>query len=234
MILCIETATNICSVALSDNGKLLGFRESDTEKSHAALLTVFIEELLDKNGISADQLDAVAVSKGPGSYTGLRIGVSGAKGICYGAGIPLIAIDTMESMYHTLMQRFPDLEKASKNTLFCPMIDARRMEVYSSLIGKDGKIIKEVEARIIDADSYNKELGKNKIVFFGNGADKCTDIIVHKNAEFIGDFKLSALGIIKPATGALIYKTFEDSAYFEPFYLKDFIATIPRKNILGT
>lgn len=234
MILCIETATNICSVALSDNGKLLGIKESDVDKSHAALLTVFIEELLDENGISADKLDAVAVSKGPGSYTGLRIGVSVAKGICYGAEIPLIAIDTMESMYLALVQKYTELKESAKYTFFCPMIDARRMEVYSSLFNKDGKIVKEVEAEIIDANSYRERLDKNLIVFFGNGADKCTDTIVHKNAKFVEGFKLSASGMIAPATRALKEKNFEDSAYFEPFYLKDFIATIPRKNILGT
>lgn len=233
MILCIETATNVCSVALCNQGRLLDKRESSVDKSHSRLLTIFINDLLKEAGIEAASLKAVAISKGPGSYTGLRIGVSTAKGITYGAGIPLIAISTLESMFYGLMEMKGKLNLIDDETLFCPMIDARRMEVYSALYDHKGKMLKEISAEIIEKDSYHHQLEKGRIVFFGNGADKCSEIISHKNALFVSNFELSAEFLISPSTRALEQKSFEDIAYFEPFYLKDFIGTIPRKNILG-
>ncbi len=233
MILCIETATNICSVALCDQGKILDSRESSVDKSHATLLTLFIGELLRKAGIEAESLSAVTISKGPGSYTGLRIGVSTAKGLTYGAGIPLIAISTLESMFYGLIERETMQKKRDKHTLYCPMIDARRMEVYSALFNQQGELVKEISAEVIEEDSYQELLKKGKIIFFGNGADKCSEIISHKNAIFVPGFELSAEFLALPSNRALEKKKFEDIAYFEPYYLKDFIATIPRKNILG-
>ena len=166
MILCIETATNVCSVALSSKGSIIGIRESSIDKSHASLLTVFIEELLSENNIKASDLDAVAVSKGPGSYTGLRIGVSTAKGICFGAGIPLIAVNTLESMFRSFITENNDIPGTGQTTLYCPMIDARRMEVYSSLFDSEGRQLKDVKAEIINEESYRELLNKGKIVFF--------------------------------------------------------------------
>lgn len=233
MILCIETATNVCSVSLCHETKILGLRESHIDKSHASLLTVFIEELLSEHKISAEALDAVAVSKGPGSYTGLRIGVSTAKGICYGAKIPMIAIGTLKSMYHGAIEKFktyPDIN----NILICPMIDARRMEVYSSVFNYKGEELRAVKAEIINDKSFSDLLSHSPVLFFGNGAAKCKDLINHPNAIFIDNYELSAGSLALPAQKALENKEFEDVAYFEPYYLKDFVATIPRKNILGT
>ncbi len=233
MILCIETATNICSVALCDRGKISFVKESSVDKSHARLLTIFINDLLEKAGIKATSLQAVAISKGPGSYTGLRIGVSTAKGITYGAGIPLIAISTLESMFYGLMEMKSTMSMVDDKTLLCPMLDARRMEVYSALFNPKGEMVKEISAEVIDKDSYLQYLEKGRIIFFGNGAGKCSEVIIHENAQFIPGFELSARFLAIPSTRALEQKCFEDIAYFEPFYLKDFIATIPRKNILG-
>lgn len=233
MILCIETATNVCSVAICDKGKLIDLRESRVDKSHASLLTVFIEELLEKNNLRVADLDAVAVSKGPGSYTGLRIGVSTAKGICYGADIPLLGINTLKSMYYGAKEKYAGHPGIKNNTLICPMIDARRMEVYSSIFDLKGGEIQAVKAELINKESYADYLEKSSLIFFGNGAEKCKELITSPNALFIDGYELSAASMAIPAHQALQNKAFEDIAYFEPYYLKDFVATIPRKNILG-
>ncbi len=233
MILCIETATSVCSVSLCHDNLILGLKESHIDKSHASLLTVFIEELLSEHKIKAEALDAVAVSKGPGSYTGLRIGVSTAKGICYGAGIPLIAISTLKSMYHGIIVKYHDYPGID-NTFICPMIDARRMEVYSSVYKYNGDNIRDVKAEIIDSESFGDLLKQAPVLFFGNGATKCKELIKHPEAIFEDAYELSAASLALPAQKALENKKFEDIAYFEPYYLKDFVATIPRKNILGT
>jgi len=233
MILCIETASYVCSVALCERKQLIAYRESKADKSHASLLTVFIGELLEEHKLSASSLDAVAVSKGPGSYTGLRIGVSSAKGICYGAGIPLIAIGSLSSMFYGAKDRYSDLLEKDPATLICPMIDARRMEVYSSLFTLQGEEIEPVKAEVIDKSSYLEQLDKHKILFFGNGADKCKELIKHPNAIFAEGYELTASSLAIPSQEALENEVFEDVAYFEPYYLKDFVATIPRKNILG-
>jgi tRNA threonylcarbamoyladenosine biosynthesis protein TsaB len=233
MILCIETATSVCSVALCDGSGYQYIRESTVDRSHASKLTPFIEELFAEAKITANKLDAIAVSKGPGSYTGLRIGVSVAKGIAYGAGIPLIGVGTLESMFHGIADLLDDIPGLNKGSLFCPMIDAKRMEVYSTLFDISGKQLNKVKAEIIEPGSYNEILEKKKIVFFGNGAVKCREHIKHPAAIFIEDFALSSKYMCKPAAATLKTGEFEDIAYFEPFYLKDFIATIPRKSILG-
>jgi tRNA threonylcarbamoyladenosine biosynthesis protein TsaB len=232
MILCIETATSVCSVSLWHENRILGLKESHIDKSHASLLTIFIEELLSDNKITADSLDAVAVSKGPGSYTGLRIGVSTAKGICYGANIPLIAVSTLKSMYHGITDKYNDYPGIN-NTLICPMIDARRMEVYSSVFKYNGEEVRGVKAEIINNESFSDLLSDSPVLFFGTGAEKCKDLISHPNAIFEDNYEISAGSLSIPAQKALDNKEFEDVAYFEPYYLKDFVATIPRKNILG-
>jgi len=226
MILCIESATTVCSVALCSGDSVVGLKESTEEKSHAALLTVFIEEILKSTGTETASLDAVAVSKGPGSYTGLRIGVSTAKGIAYAADIPLIAVSTTELMYH-------GGRELGEYDFYCPMIDARRMEVYTSVYDRDGNEIKDISAEIIGKDSFREILDRGSMLFFGDGAGKCEDLINHPSAFFDQSFRISSSYMCKPSYKALVNKTFEDIAYFEPFYLKDFIATIPRKNILG-
>jgi tRNA threonylcarbamoyladenosine biosynthesis protein TsaB len=233
MIICLETATNLCSVALCDSTRVVSLKESNESKSHAAVLTVFIEEILRDNGIRARDLDAVAVSKGPGSYTGLRIGVSVAKGIAYGASIPLIGIDTTLSMFWGLSSIIDESSGSDANTFYCPMLDAKRMEVYYAIYNSSGNKIKEIAAEIIDGDTFAKIPESQKIIFFGDGALKCKQVINRKNATFAEDFRLSASYMHWPAIQAFNKKQFENVAYFEPLYLKDFLISKPRKNILG-
>jgi tRNA threonylcarbamoyladenosine biosynthesis protein TsaB len=233
MILCLETATNLCSVALCDNAGVVSLRESDESKSHASLLTVFIEEILRDNGIRARDLTAVAVSKGPGSYTGLRIGVSVAKGIAYAATIPLIATETTLSMFWGIRDsRFFGTE-SDNDSLFCPMLDARRMEVYYAIYDSQGNKIKEISAEVINETSFVNIPESQKIIFFGNGAQKCKEVINRTNVFFVTDFSISATHMYKPVMHAYNEHKFENVAYFEPLYLKDFITSKPRKNILG-
>ena len=197
------------------------------------MLTVFIEEILKDNGIRARDLDAVAVSKGPGSYTGLRIGVSVAKGIAYGASIPLIGVETTLSMFWGIAGNNISDQNLKVNTLFCPMLDARRMEVYYAIYNSVGNKQKEIAAEIITEDTFANIPESQKIIFFGDGALKCKEVINRKNALFASDYLISASHMHKPVFQALKNHHFEDVAYFEPFYLKDFITSKPRKNILG-
>jgi tRNA threonylcarbamoyladenosine biosynthesis protein TsaB len=231
LILNIESSTNICSVSIASKGKLLGIKENRDAKSHASLLTIFIRELLNQLQIDISNLDAVAVSKGPGSYTGLRIGVSTAKGIAYGSGIKLIGIPTLQAMTLAVTRKFPAI-RSNKNILLCPMIDARRMEVFTALYTTTNILYKEISAEIVHPGFYSDILNKKEIWFFGNGSEKCREIIRHHNARFIEDIAPSASWMTNLADKAFQKGQFEDIAYFEPFYLKDFIATIPRKNIL--
>lgn len=225
-ILNIETSTEVCSVALAKNGKLL-FKKEETEGlNHSRLLTVFIEDLFNENNIDFKELDAVAVSKGPGSYTGLRIGVSVAKGLCYGLNIPLIAVDSLEVMgIHAALN-------SNEEMLFCPMIDARRMEVYTALYNVQGEEINPVSAEIIEPDFLAELLDENKIQFFGNGAEKCKNQITHPNAIFDGPSKTSAQYMPTLSEEKFNNNKFEDLAYFEPYYLKNFVATIPKNKVL--
>lgn len=230
MILCIETATGVCSAALCDENRIISVAEAPPGMSHSSMLTVIIRDLLKEASVTAGQLDAVSVSKGPGSYTGLRIGVSVAKGIAYGAGIPLIGINTLTAMCHGYLAVNPLPEGG--NVLLCPMIDARRMEVYNALFTADGRMLKETSADIITETSYRDYLISGRIIFFGNGADKCRSTIKNDNAIFVSGFSLSASYLHLPSVNALREKRFEDVAYFEPYYLKEFIATIPKKLLL--
>lgn len=224
LIINIESTTAICSVALSDNDSIIALKETDKENSHSKLLSVFIEEIFKENKISAKDLSAVAVSKGPGSYTGLRIGVSLAKGLCYGADLPLISVDTLSA----LAQAYQKSQKPAKNDLLCPMMDARRMEVYCKLSDSSLNELMPVNAMVIDNNSFARQLTKHKIHFFGNGAIKCQQEINHKNALF-SEFNNSATYLVSQALQKLKQKQFENLAYFEPYYLKDFVA-IPSKN----
>jgi tRNA threonylcarbamoyladenosine biosynthesis protein TsaB len=233
MIICLETATNLCSVALCDSAGVISLRESDESKSHASMLTIFIEEILKESGIRARDLEAIAVSKGPGSYTGLRIGVSVAKGIAYAASIPLIAIETTLSMFWGISGNLQVSPETDKNILFCPMLDARRMEVYYAIYDAGGKTIKDISAEIINENSFINIPESKKIIFFGDGAAKCNEVIKQSNAHFADDFRISASHMHRPVFQALKDHHYEDVAYFEPLYLKDFITSKPKKNILG-
>ena len=234
MILCLETATNLCSVALCNSAGVITVRESNDTKSHASMLTLFIEEIFKEQGIKAHDLKAIAVSKGPGSYTGLRIGVSVAKGIAFAASLPFIAIDTTLSMFWGISSSLSYKKIIDNNTLFCPMLDARRMEVYFALYDPNGNIIRDIAAKVIDPDSFNDIPESKKIIFFGDGAAKCREALNRINAIYDLDYNISAAHMHTPVYQAYNNNHFEDIAYFEPFYLKDFITTKPRKNIFET
>jgi tRNA threonylcarbamoyladenosine biosynthesis protein TsaB len=234
LILNIETSTEVCSVSLAKNGELLFEKESNQGMNHAELLTVFIGELFKENHLSIKNIDAVAVCKGPGSYTGLRIGVSVAKGLCYALDKPLIAINTLDALAGYTAQNlknYSNIEPES-NVLLCPMIDARRMEVFTALYNLKGENIKPVDAEIIDEKSFSEYFENHKILFFGNGAEKCKNHLTHPNALFTGPLTSSARFMQLLAENKYNKKEFENVAYFEPFYLKNFVATIPKNKIL--
>ncbi len=232
LILNIETSTEVCSVALARDGEIIHIRENLAGQNHAMLLTVFINELLLETNIAMDQIEAVAFSGGPGSYTGLRIGVSVAKGICYASKLPLIAITSLEAMAHYVMKNLNKLHPLkTDNILFCPMIDARRMEVYTSFYDKDGFQVRGIQADILDHQSYLSFLENNTVLFFGNGAPKFREVITHPNATFINGIYTSSINMVSLAERDFCLQKFVDVAYYEPFYLKDFVATIPVKNI---
>jgi len=233
-ILIIETSTEVCSVALTIDGTLKDWMESKEGQTHARLVSVYAEELLRRNNIKPDELVAIAVSKGPGSYTGLRIGVSTAKGICFARHIPLIAIGTLEAMtLHVRNNRkFYNISE-DKPTLYCPMIDARRMEVFTMLYDEEGSVIKPIEARIVDDAFLSEELREKQIVFFGNGSEKCRAVLKSPNAVFVAQVEASAKYLSDLVWQLYNKNQFEDVAYFEPFYLKDFVAIVSKKNIPG-
>lgn len=227
-IINIDTSTEVCSVSLSKDGKLIDLKENKDGLKHAQLVTIYIQDLLKEANIDIQNLDAVAVSKGPGSYTGLRIGVSTAKGVCYGANIPLIAIETLQTLTEGAINA---IDEPINDAWFCPMIDARRMEVYNAFYDINNNKTIEIAATIIEEDSFKKILDERKVYFFGNGSEKCKDTIKHPNAIFINNISNSALNMITLAHKAFNNQSFEDVAYFEPFYLKDFVATTPKKKM---
>jgi len=234
-ILNLESSTEICSVALSLDGRLIDLMESQEGQNHGRLLGVYAREIMKKNKLDFKQLAAVAVSKGPGSYTGLRIGVSLAKGLCYARNIPLIAISPLQAMSSSVIQnknngKLPD----SDELIFCPAIDARRMEIYMALFDARNEEIEGVSAKVIDENSFRDLLEHHPVVFFGNGYLKIKKMLNHPNAFYIADIRTSAQFMCSLSYNAFVNKQFEDLAYFEPFYLKDFVAGIPRKNILKT
>lgn len=222
-ILNIETATQRCSVGLARDGETLAIRESDEENIHAAKVTVFSEEVCGEAGIKMKTLDAVAVSMGPGSYTGLRIGVSAAKGFCYALDIPLIGVSTLQSMALGACE-----DDEGEDVLYCPMIDARRMEVYTALFDRKNKQLKDIEALIVDEHFFEVELQNHTIKYFGDGAEKCREILDPKGMLFLDNIKPSARDLALIAQKKFQEGSFENLAYFEPFYLKDFIAGKPK------
>ena len=228
LILGIETATSICSVALVRDGKLLAIRESVGARDHSAALTTYIAELFTEAGLTFHQLDAIAVSMGPGSYTGLRIGVSSAKGLCYALDKPFIAIDTLKSLAWQAVQNCKQLVKDIENVLLVPMLDARRMEVYTAVFDQNLQVIEPVNAHIITENSFEVFAGK-EIIYFGDGATKCKSFFGLKdNYTFLDNIDLSAFAICMLAEIEYKNHNFADVAYCEPFYLKDFIAGKPR------
>ena len=230
LILAIETGTDICSVALVRDGELLALRESDEGRDHAKKVAVFVDELLRENGLAAEDLDAVAVGKGPGSYTGLRIGVSFAKGLCYGCNIPLVAVGSLDSLVEVAREDYEagilDVDNWSEATL-CPMIDARRMEVYTQRFNAEGVAESDVEAKIIDSESFAAERATGApFVICGSGAAKCVEVL--EGATLV-EVVPSARGMARLAEQAFVEGKIEDVAYFEPFYLKDFVVTTSKK-----
>lgn len=226
LILSIETATEVCSVALLLDGNVLAIRETAGSNEHSAQLTLFIEEVMREAGKLLREIDAVAVSMGPGSYTGLRIGVSTAKGLCFSLDKPMIAVSTLNAMALSARKTYPGLFAAG--TLLCPMIDARRMEVFTALYDLDLNEIRPAEALILLEESFELFQGK-QLAVFGNGAAKCKELFAASgNINFPGELLPSAISVGELAEAKFILGEFENTAYFEPFYLKDFIAGKPR------
>ena len=251
-ILLIETSTALCSTALAEDGVITAYRESSAPKAHASLTAVFVQEMLAERGITLADCDAVCVSKGPGSYTGLRVGVSTAKGLCFGADKPLLAVGTLDTL---VAQAVASLREASATwqsdpLYIIPMIDARRMEVYSAVFANASSVIpsapslipSEVEGSphyiqitettpvIVDENSFAEYLEQGPVLFIGDGAGKCADVIRHPNAHFC-QCHPKASSMLSPAVAALRAGNFEDVAYFEPFYLKEFVATVSKKKL---
>lgn len=222
LILQIETATTVCSVALARDGQTIACKEADQRNIHAEKITVFIDEVLKMAAVAYPDIDAIAVSCGPGSYTGLRIGVSVAKGLSFALDKPLIAVETLQAM----AIGYSETHNIDTGTLLCPMIDARRMEVFTAVFDEYGdRFIKPTSADIIDERSFTDLLSTNTITFFGDGAEKCRAVLgVHANAIIQSNFINSAKYLNQKAFEKYQVKAFEDVAYFEPYYLKDFIA----------
>ena len=227
LILSLDTSTTVCSVALHQNGTLLGCYELFTERTSAAMLTTLISNVISQTGHELAQVDAFAVAKGPGSYTGLRIGTSTAKGLCFALDKPLIAINTLTAMAEQIRAYFP------AGHLLCPMIDARRMEVYGAIYATDSQEIQPTAAHIIDEQSFSNWLDRGPVVFFGDGADKCRPVVgQHPNAIFPeAPVVPTARTVGQLATLAFAAGQFENVAQFEPFYLKNFMPTQARKAV---
>ena len=221
-ILHIETSTELCSVAVSENAQVIFQQEN---RNHAEHLASMVDEALSFTDSHAIPFDAVAVSCGPGSYTGLRIGVSMAKGVCYGRDLKLVSVPTLELMCVPLLLG----EKIEEGALLCPMLDARRMEVYAALYDRALKPVREVSADVVDQDTYREWLDRQPVYFFGNGAKKCMDVINHPNARYIDGVEPLAKWMMPLAERRFLQEQFEDVAYFTPFYLKDFVAKMPKK-----
>lgn len=223
-ILNIETSSQICSVAISADDKMISLVELNDANAHSTFLASCIQKALEQANITTTDLHAVAVSGGPGSYTGLRIGVSTAKGLCFGLDIPLLAIDTLQSLSNSFVLK----NKCESNITLCPMLDARRMEVYTQFYNHHLSPINELQPLIIDEHSLETDLENSKFVLFGDGSTKCKPFIRHKNAIYVEDIKLSAEGMIPLSYNMFIKNEFANLAYYEPNYLKEFVAGPPR------
>ncbi len=232
-LILIETSTALCSVALAENGEVVSYKESSAPKAHASLTAVFIDEILKERSLTLADCDAVCVSMGPGSYTGLRVGVSTAKGLCFGSGKPLLAVGTLDTLVaqaaDVILNSIQDLP-AQAFTHIIPMIDARRMEVYTAVFTPDGQQLTETSPVIVDENSFQEYLEQGPVLFIGDGAGKCADVVKHPNASFI-QYHPKASAMLRPALKAYKEKRFEDVAYFEPFYLKEFVATVSKKKL---
>jgi tRNA threonylcarbamoyladenosine biosynthesis protein TsaB len=227
-ILHLETAMSVCSVAIAEDGEIITVKDTNIANSHSSLITSLVEEALQVAKLGINDMNAICVSMGPGSYTGLRIGISTAKGFCYALGIPLIAVNSLLSMANHYANEYA--KELTNETLLCPMIDARRMEVYTALFDEQLQFVKETSADIINENSFKEILSEKKVIFFGDGAAKCREYLSqNKNALLDDTFSPSSKGMVSVAWQKFQNKQFEDVAYFEPYYLKDFIATIPRK-----
>lgn len=228
-IILIETSTALCSVALAEGGSVTAYRESSAPKAHASLTAVFIQEMLSERGLSLSDCDAVCVSMGPGSYTGLRVGVSTAKGLCFGSGKPLLAVGTLDTLVAQA--------DSADFRFIIPMVDARRMEVYTAVFEKSAeedapayRQMTETAPAIIDESSFSEYLEQGPCLFIGDGAGKCADVIKHPNATFCQCWP-KASSMLEPALAAYRSGDFKDVAYFEPFYLKEFVATVSKKKM---
>lgn len=234
----IETSTALCSTALAEDGVVTSYRESSAPKAHASLTAVFIREMLEERGLTLADCDAVCVSMGPGSYTGLRVGVSTAKGLCFGSGKPLLAVGTLDTLVAqasaaplTVIPSQTVIPGLTGDPLFIiPMIDARRMEVYAAVFTSDGVQIKETAPVIVDESSFAEYLAQGPCLFIGDGAGKCADVIKHPDAHFC-QCHPKASSMLSPALKAFRNGDFKDVAYFEPFYLKEFVATVSKKKL---
>ena len=226
-ILHIETSTDVCSVAVSEDGQVIFHKKDHSGPNHAEKLGTYVDEALSFTDNHAIPFDAVAVSCGPGSYTGLRIGVSMAKGICYARDLKLIAVPTTELLCVPVLLR----EAAEEGALLCPMLDARRMEVYAAIYDRSLRPVREIGADIVDETTYREYLDKQPVYFFGNGAKKCIDAINHPNARLIEGIEPLAKWMQPLAEKRFLTEQFEDVAYFVPYYLKDFVAK-PSKKLL--
>ncbi len=227
LILSLETSTPVCSVALHREGTCLASMDLYIKQSHSGRLSPMIEQVLKISNCSLHEVKALALAKGPGSYTGLRIGTSTAKGLAYALDIPLLAVNTLEALAAQARQVSPGYD------LYCPMLDARRMEVYCALLNAEGQMIAPTQAKIIDETSFAEELLSNRILFFGDGAPKCREVLgASPQAFFLEAFPPTAQAVGRLAYPKFLDQAWEDVAYFEPFYLKDFVATIPKNKFL--
>lgn len=234
LILSIETGTDICSVALANDGELMALRESDEGRDHAKKVALFVDELLRETGVQPSDLDAIAVGKGPGSYTGLRIGVSFAKGMCYALNIPLIALGSLDALTEVAREDYDagilDIEEEEwSHAYLCPMVDARRMEVYTQIFDTEGVAVSEVTAEVVTPESFASWRTNGKLVIFGNGSAKCTETLPDAIQVSVSP---SARGLVRLAEEAFKAERFEDIAYFEPFYLKEFLVIPSKKKLL--
>jgi len=233
-ILCLETSTEVCSVALVEDGKVVDYREDVSGQNHSKLLTLFMKELLASNGLNASAFDAVAVSRGPGSYTGLRIGVSAAKGFCYGADIPLMAVSSLQAMASHVVENSEKYGLAiTPSDRLVPMIDARRMEVYTAVYDPALNPLVEVNALVVDDASFSDMAQHSRLLLFGNGSAKCKTVLAGQPFCFVDGIVASATHMATLANRMYQAHDFVDVAYFEPFYLKDFIATVPQNKVLN-
>ncbi|MBS1682974.1 MAG: tRNA (adenosine(37)-N6)-threonylcarbamoyltransferase complex dimerization subunit type 1 TsaB [Bacteroidetes bacterium] len=228
LFLSIETSTHHFSCALHQDEKLIAFNASKTAQSTASMLAVMIQDLFLSSATRMKDLNAVVVASGPGSYTGLRIGVATAKGICYALGLPLISCNTLLLMANQFIEMHS--EQIENNALLCPMLDARRMEVYCLITDKKLEIALPTQAKVIDETSFSDQLASHPTYFFGEGAEKCRDILKQQNAKFISGLTPSAIGLGKIGTQKFLKKDFEDLALFEPYYLKNFVVKKPNQN----